>query len=399
MRIGIIGCGVAGMAAAIALSRDGHDIEVLERFSESKPVGAGLLLQPSGIAVLERLSLADAAGKWGAPVQRLYGRTVSGRTVMNLRYDDIAPGARGLGIHRGALFAILHDALIAGGARLQTGFEVERIENFEKPRLCAADGRVAGPFELVLDCAGAHHSICAKLGMRSRNAPYEWCALWTICPDRTGAFQGALQQVYERASLMIGILPVGRAPQSRFEGDHVAFFWSLQHSDVDAQRAEGLEALKMRVRRAWPEAEPVLNEVRSFDDLSLATYCDARMQRFHTGRVLALGDAAHATSPQLGQGANLALIDAFTLAYALRELCDVDRALTMYERLRRPHVQFYQLASRALTPLFQSDSVFWPAVRDACFDVLGRMPVTRSIARTTLAGVRRFPWGRWTLPG
>ena len=65
MRIGIIGCGIAGQAAAIGLSRDGHDVTVVERFAAARPVGAGLLLQPSGLQVLERLGAREEAERWG----------------------------------------------------------------------------------------------------------------------------------------------------------------------------------------------------------------------------------------------------------------------------------------------------------------------------------------------
>src|SRR6185369_7552239 len=98
MNIGIIGCGVAGMAAAILLSRAGHRVTVLERFAQPRPLGAGLLLQPTGLAVLERLGLADAARHAGAPVNGIRGFTVAGRKVLDLSYSDLAPGCAGLGI-------------------------------------------------------------------------------------------------------------------------------------------------------------------------------------------------------------------------------------------------------------------------------------------------------------
>ncbi len=394
MRIGIVGCGIAGQAAAISLARDGHAVTVFERAAEARPIGAGLLLQPSGLAALDRLSLAPAAIACGARVKRLFGRTARGRVVMDLRYDDVADGVCGLGIHRGALFGILHRAMRALGVGLELAFDVVAIEPLESPCLIARDGRHAGPFDLVLDCAGAHHSPSAAL--RVRDTPYAWCALWTTCIDRGDAFAETLQQRYDRASTMIGILPIGRAPDAT--GNHVAFFWSLRLGDFARLRADGLDALKACVLRVWPEAGPVLDEIVSFDQLVLATYRDVRLAPFHRGSVLALGDAAHATSPQLGQGANLALIDAVTLAHALKAEAHPAAAFALYERLRRPHIRFYQLASRALTPVFQSDGRVLPWLRDRLFGPLGRAPLSRHVMRTTLAGTRLFPYGVWRLP-
>jgi 2-polyprenyl-6-methoxyphenol hydroxylase-like FAD-dependent oxidoreductase len=88
-----------------------------------------------------------------------------------------------------------------------------------------------------------------------------------------------------------------------------------------------------------------------------------------------------------------------TLSHALRASPDVDTALATYERLRRPHLRYYQMASRALTPAFQSDSRLLAWARDMFFGPLGRLPVTRDVMRTTLSGVRLYPWGRWRLPG
>jgi 2-polyprenyl-6-methoxyphenol hydroxylase-like FAD-dependent oxidoreductase len=396
LRIGIIGCGIAGQAAAVALSRDGHDVTVVERFAQARPVGAGLLLQPSGLAALERLGMREAAERWGAPVTRLYGRTVRGRTVMDLHYARIASGAQGLGIHRAALFAVLHDALVASSARLVLGFDVCRIA--DGSRLIARDGREEGPFDLILDCAGAHDALRNAMDVRVNDPVYPWGALWTVCMDRTGAFSGELRQVCEGTHTMVGILPIGRAPDAPSGTAQVAFFWSVRLDDFEAQKAAGIAALKARILSAWPQSAPIVAEIESFEQFSLATYRDVRMNPWRRGRVLAMGDAAHGTSPQLGQGANLALIDAITIASVLRQEREIDAALARYERLRRPHLRFYQMASRALTPAFQSDSRMLGWLRDRFLGPVARVPGIDHIMRTTLSGVRLFPFGLWKMP-
>jgi len=399
VRIGIIGCGVAGQAAAITLARDGHAVTVMERFNAANPIGAGLLLQPSGLSVLDRLGLRGKATAWGAPVERLFGRTVRGRTVMDLRYAKVADGTYGLGIHRAALHNVLHQELLNSRVELLLGFEATSLSSSNaSPVVQSRGGRSEGPFDLVVLCAGAHDTLRHSLGLNVTDPVYPWGAFWATCADRSDLFQRELRQVYDGAKIMIGILPIGRAPGASFAGNHVAFFWSLPCAELDAQKLAGLDALKQRVLRVWPDTKPIVDEISSFDQFSFATYRDVRMRPWRKDRVIAIGDAAHGTSPQLGQGANLALIDAITLASALRTSNDVDTALKNYERLRRPQIRYYQWMSRALTPVFQSNSRAIGWTRDAFLGPVSHFPIVSHVMRTALSGVRKLPFGVWKLP-
>jgi 2-polyprenyl-6-methoxyphenol hydroxylase-like FAD-dependent oxidoreductase len=100
-------------------------------------------------------------------------------------------------------------------------------------------------------------------------------------------------------------------------------------------------------------------------------------QRPFRGPFALIGDAAHATSPQLGQGANNALLDALALADALDATGDVAQALASYAHIRRRHVRFYQLASAAMTPFFQSDSRVLADLRDLAFHRMKIVPWLR----------------------
>jgi 2-polyprenyl-6-methoxyphenol hydroxylase-like FAD-dependent oxidoreductase len=395
LRIGIIGCGVAGQASAIALARAGHEVTVFERFETARPLGAGLLLQPSGLSALERLGLREQAESWGARVSELDGRIASGKRVLDLAYGK---GEHGLGIHRGALFRILHDALLASDARVVLNFDVARIDDIATPAIISRRGQREGPFDLLIDCAGAHDELRNGLGLRVRAPVYPWGAFWTTCPDRTGQFEGKLRQMYERAHIMMGVLPVGCVPGGANEFPLVALFWSLRLDEEAAQRAAGLAVLKTRATSAWPAAEPIIREIGRFEDLSFATYRDVSLNDWLRGRVLVIGDAAHGTSPQLGQGANLALIDSVMLAHHLSRERDIDKALIDFYRARRPHIRFYRWASCALTPAFQSDSRIIPWLRDTYLPYANMIPGGRYITRTTLSGVRKVPFGTWKLP-
>jgi len=121
------------------------------------------------------------------------------------------------------------------------------------------------------------------------------------------------------------------------------------------------------------------------------------MRRWHDGRVLAIGDCAHGMSPQLGQGANMALIDAHELA---AEAVDGDwpRVFERYTRRRRAHLRFYGQASKGLTPMFQSHAVVAPWLRDRFFGAGGKLPYIHQQSIATLAGVKTgWLWGRLKL--
>ncbi|MBD4671506.1 FAD-dependent monooxygenase, partial [Xanthomonas citri pv. citri] len=108
--------------------------------------------------------------------------------------------------------------------------------------------------------------------------------------------------------------------------------------------------------------------------LARASYRDAVVTRWHRGRFVLAGDAAHAMSPQLGQGVNMALLDALAMRDALRVGADLDAALQHYQRERQAHVAIYHRWSRWLTPLFQSERDLWAHGRDLLLRPMGRVP-------------------------
>ncbi|MDU1662428.1 MAG: FAD-dependent monooxygenase, partial [Stenotrophomonas maltophilia] len=123
LRIAVIGYGTAGQAVSILLTRDGHEVEIFERVPTPGPVGAGFLLQPSGLQVLWQMGLLDAVRAHAAPVHRLYGDTPCERAVMDMRYDGLDARLHGLGMQRGALFSLLDQAR-AGAGNLHAGVTI-----------------------------------------------------------------------------------------------------------------------------------------------------------------------------------------------------------------------------------------------------------------------------------
>ena len=387
--IAVIGYGTAGQAAAVLLSRDGHRVEVFEQAAQPGPVGAGFLLQPTGLQVLWSMGLLDAALAHGAPVRRLYGETPRGRGVMDMRYAGLDARMRGVGMQRGALFSLLAQAW-PGFDSMHRGTRIIAIDD-ESHRIRDAEGRWHGRFDLVVVADGSTSRLRGHVAGAGFDRPYPWGALWCLVPRGEWPWQDELRQRYVSARRMIGLLPVGTRPGD--DTPRLSFFWSLRTADFDAWRTRGMASWRLEVEAIWPEALGLLGEV-SEATLARASYRDAVPRRWHRGRAVLVGDAAHAMSPQLGQGVNMALMDALCLRDALRAHGQVDAALAGYERERRRHVRVYQFWSRWLTPLFQSDRDLVARLRDAAFLPLGRLPGGRGHMLRVLSGTQHGLFGK-----
>ncbi|WFS20368.1 NAD(P)/FAD-dependent oxidoreductase [Pseudomonas sp. 905_Psudmo1] len=405
--IAIVGAGTAGLAAAIFLARQGYSVRVLERVEQQQPVGAGILLQPSGLAVLQRLGLLAECTALGAPVSRLYGTSCQGRVILDTRYHDWQPGSFGLGIHRGVLMTALLNAAQRVGVQVETGVSVSRFEQASgHVRLLQeqTDGgeQPLGDFAALILADGTRSTLRAQMQVRQWSRPYPWGALWSMLPTSPATESGELRQWYRGCREMFGLMPTGCTHQAR-ETSLTSLFWSLPLSEHDAWRKSGLEAWKTRVRNLAGEAsEAYLQQIDDPAQLTLAAYADVRMQRWNDGRVLAIGDCAHAMSPQLGQGANMALVDAAALADVLgnagdehQQALDWNAIFTRYGDTRRDHLRYYRQASRLLTPLFQSNSNTLAVLRDIALMLARHNSFGRQHAVSTLVGAR----GGWLWSG
>ncbi|UVK52187.1 FAD-dependent monooxygenase [Mesorhizobium sp. AR02] len=392
--IAIAGAGPAGLAMALYLKRAGHRVTIFERFEEPKPVGSGLILQPTGLTVLADLGLLDDILALGARIDRLHGADAStGRTVLDVRYDAQRGRRFGLAVHRQALFGVLFRAARREAITIETGVEIEAVEAGERATLICGNGRRAGPFDLVVDASGARSKLRQCVGNAGAPLPLTYGAFWASLDWRGEGFdEYALLQRYDKASVMIGVLPIGRPEPGAKK--MAAFFWSLKPADADAVRERGLDAWKERVVRLWPQSEAFTRQIDSFEQLSLARYGHHTMKLPVGRRLAVIGDAAHSTSPQLGQGANMALLDAAALSHALARMQSIEAALETYAKARRWHVRVFQALSLAFTPFYQSDSVALPFIRDRLVATIAKIPPAPQLLASMVAGTVIDPFRR-----
>jgi 2-polyprenyl-6-methoxyphenol hydroxylase-like FAD-dependent oxidoreductase len=376
LKVSIAGAGFAGLAAAILLARAGHRVRVFERFETPQALGAGILIQPTGLAALRVLGIEQEILAKGARIDQLYGVNHKSRAVVDLTYTDWRRDAFGVGLHRGVLFESLWNAAMNAGVDIVTGHEVTSLDALRRDA------------DLCIIADGAHSTLRSQTGIPGSAHDYPWGALWAVVPDPDQRFTAThtLWQWYRRAHQMLGVMPTGQRP-----GDGVpvvSLFWSLPATEVDRWRAAGLDAWKSQVRALTPNVEDVLDAIGHPDALTWAHYADVQLTRYHAGNAVVIGDAAHATSPQLGQGSNMALLDAVTLAHCLASHNDVPTALGAYTRQRKRHLAYYGAASRMLTPMFQSHQRMLPWLRDVFMAPMTKLPLVKQANLQTLTGVR-----------
>lgn len=426
LRVGVVGGGIAGAAAALLLGRLGAQVTLFEQVEQPRAVGAGILLQPTGLSVLRAIDPLIEGELEGARIVQLLGHNPQGRVVLDSQYrhwnthkqSAWASGGYGMGIHRGALFdALWRRIRQLPHVTIQTGTPVgslhhraDRVElsthmirssndsglvapfasaqagaGFATSAITASSGvddETLGAFDLVVVAEGVRSQLRGQLNIPCKAKPYPWGALWSIMPLPADWPTDLLLQRYRAARQMAGVLPMGQ-----FGGRSMAsLFWSMPTGQLSPIPA--VDAFKQEVLGLWPELEGFLSGMTEPQQLAAARYADVVMPHWHDGRVVVIGDAAHAMSPQLGQGATMGLIDAYVLARRLLEDAHVPTALMQYSQARCRHLKYYQWASRWLTPLFQSDRKLAPWMRDGLMGYSNWVAPIRRFGAHTLVGVK-----------
>jgi 2-polyprenyl-6-methoxyphenol hydroxylase-like FAD-dependent oxidoreductase len=373
-RIAVVGFGVAGATAAALLAEQGHEVTIFEQAPVLEPVGAGLLLQPSGQAVLERLGVLDAVARSSEQIDRIVMRSTRGRVVIDLAYAEGGPGLRAFGVARSTLHAALTGLVAAAAVEVRVGTE---IVSHDRGVLTDVAGARHGPFELIVGADGSASRLRAASGLVRWSHEYAYGALWTV--GRSSHVRGELRQVVRGTRDLLGLLPLG--------GGRCNFFFSQRHDSYAEVVHNDFTPWRDRVLTLCPEAREVLAHVEGFDGLALTGYRHVVLRRPYDGGLVLIGDAGHAMSPHLGQGVNLALIDAWTLARCTEREQTREAAFAAYSRARRTHLRFYAAATMALSPFFQHDGRLLGLARDAGLPLVQRVRPLRRLMARSMAGL------------
>jgi 2-polyprenyl-6-methoxyphenol hydroxylase-like FAD-dependent oxidoreductase len=359
LRAIVVGGGIGGLTAAVALLRAGLEVRVFERAEELRAVGAGISIWANAVRALERVGLGDAVGGLGAEIG-VEVRSWRGDLLTAMPASEMRRlGGANLALHRADLQTALLSALPEGTIR--TGSRFVRFENGAGQVVAHfADGREERG-DLLVGADGLFSTVREQLhgDGRPRYAGYTaWRGV--AVPGRELVPEGGDLGLMGRGS-EFGLANIGRG----------RFYWYLtknapegEGDDPAGRKGEVLERL-----RGWYGPAPEAVEVTDEEAILRSDIYDREPlgEVWGRGRVTLLGDAAHPMTPNLGQGACQAIEDAVVLAHSLAERPAED-ALRHYEGRRAGRTAMIQHRSRlAGRWFFQLENPIVCRLRDAAF--------------------------------
>jgi len=357
----VVGGGIGGLSAARALARTGWDVNVYEQAPKIRPVGAGVGIAPNAVRAMDWLGLGDqlrARGVWqdGMRIRVRSGRQVVGLPGAAIRHRYGEPF---VALHR----AELHDLLLSSldPATLHTGHSAVRVstdDDAASVTFNTAQGPYTATADLVVAADGVRSGLRASLFPDYPGPTYAGYTVWRglVAAADAGPLDvpPVLSETWGRAARFgIAVIDGGRV------------YWFACESMPEHDTPEpSLSALAHRFRR-WHDPIPELLAATADHTLLRhdVYYLRHPLRRFVEGRVALLGDAAHAVTPDIGQGACLAVEDAVILADALSR-GSIAEALAAYDTLRRARSQPMVKSSGRLARVLQLANPIAAGLRD-----------------------------------
>ena len=366
----VVGAGIGGLTASLILSRVAARVTLVEREERPYEVGAALALQANGMAVLGRLGLLPAVEAVSARIDRMDIRSVTGRRLLSARMPDLGAGLdHAIAVRRTDLHRLLLDA-VSGVASVDTRFGWAAVSADPSGAVTITSTAENGPelgsmtlrADVIVGADGVNSAVRSTGGFESRVSSGS-SYVRTIVRGRASPW-------FEEYWTPLGSF--GHAPL----GGDLVYFWAAAHVGAAAQAVarRDVEAFRQEWRRVLPAAADLLEQVSSFDDLLVNAVSQVDCRRWFSGCLVLLGDAAHAMPPNLGQGANSALVDGVVLAEELTKARSVKDALMEYDQRRRPVARRVQKAAEMLQRLCGMEGVTAVHVRDALLAGLAGFP-------------------------
>lgn len=351
MRIVIVGGGIGGLAAALALRREGFEPSVYEQAPELLEVGAGIAVWPNAFRALERLGLGDEVLARAGRIERALWLGRDGTTYKRFAFPET--GSPAVALRRADLQTVLRGALPADSLRLGETFEGFADGGGEVVARFAGGAEVA--CDVLVGADGLHSRVRAQV-LDASEPVYRGYSVWrgvTRLADSLSSPETAFEVYGEGRRFGVGPLGLGRTG-----------WWATANEPEGTPEPPSEHASKLsKLFDGW--CAPVTELIEATPSESIlrnAAYDRPAAARWGCGAVTLLGDAVHPMTPNLGQGGCMAVEDAAVLARCLAKYRDARAALRAYESRRRTRAEavarysrlygaFGQLEGRAATRL------------------------------------------------
>jgi len=342
IRAAVVGGGIGGLSAAIALHRRGIDVTVFEQAEALGEVGAGVVIYPNSLRQLERMGLGKALAAVGAKIGAGSEYYRMDGTVVGTILTTDSQGWNGFyGMHRADLLNVLAEAVPPGAIR--TGHRcIAFQQNADTAQLKFANGETAEA-DVVIAADGIHSAL-QKYVVAPKSPEYSGCRAYRglVAREELPSWREQAHQVWMGDGKHFMVYPVRSGRLLNYVG-----FVPTADLTIESWSAIGNRDELAASFQGWdPRVVELLAKVKSCFWWGL--YDRSPLASWTNGRLALLGDAAHAMLPHLGQGANQAIEDGVALAVLLagRDPADVTEILPQYQRLRRARTDVVQAEAR-----------------------------------------------------
>jgi 2-polyprenyl-6-methoxyphenol hydroxylase-like FAD-dependent oxidoreductase len=340
LRILIIGGGIGGLTAAIALRQRGFDVDLLEKNPPLTVYGVGIIQQANVIRAFGQLGILDEYVTAGFGFDHVYVFLGSGDLVAKVPAPRLVAGySANLGISRRSLHQVLTNTATRLGAHLQFGLTATRLENTGDHVVAHFEQQPPKTYDLVIAADGINSSTREAVFPEAPKPEYTGQAVWR--------YNFARPQEIDGICTYMGPTGVGLVPLSR---DEMYMFVTTAEPDDRRPPHDGLAAsMRARLEGTAPAIQALASQITD-DDAVVYRPLEWLLLRgpWHRGRIVFLGDAVHATTPHLGQGAGMAIEDALVLADELATAETVEEACTAYHARRFERCEYIVEKSKAI---------------------------------------------------